>query len=192
MAPAVRVSSRVLLFTAVVAFGIHRVAAESGGIEVRVFDASGRNPVAGASVILSSALGMVRTTTVATSAKGVAFFPVLRPGGGYVVEVAAPGFARVRVVDVRVRIQEIARVPIRLVPEIHESVKVVERRAAVDLDKTSRATTFDDSFIQDLPSQGRFYQGRSRWPRGSWTRMGTGTRTFTGRGRRTSRRRWAG
>ena len=72
-------------------------AAETGGIEVRVYDASGKSPVPGASVTLSSALGMVGTTTVTTGAEGLVSFPVLRPGGGYAVEVAFPGFARVRV-----------------------------------------------------------------------------------------------
>ncbi len=154
------ISFRTATIAALLALAVGPAAAETGGIEVRVYDASGRSPVAGASVTLSSALGMVATTAVSTGADGVAFFPVLRPGGGYVVEVAFPGFARVRVTDVRVRIQEVSRIPIRLVSEIRESVKVVERRAEVDLDKTSRSTTFDDAFLQDLPSQGRFYQSR--------------------------------
>ncbi|MBZ5640102.1 MAG: TonB-dependent receptor [Acidobacteriia bacterium] len=159
MAPNSWSVSKVTLIAAVIALSVRSAAAESGGIEVRVFDASGRSPVAGVSVGLSNALGLVAAATVPTGADGVAFFPVLRPGGGYVVEVSTPGFARVRILDVRVRIEEVTRIPIRLVPEIRESVKVVERRAGVDLDRTSKTTTFDDTFIQDLPSQGRFYQG---------------------------------
>jgi hypothetical protein len=148
------------LFAALLALAAVPAAAESGGIEVRVYDAAGKSPVAGASVTLSSTLGMVATTTLVTKADGLASFPVLRPSGGYVVEADFPGFARVRITDIRVKIQEVTRVPIRLVSEIRENVKVVERRAEVDLDKTSRSTTLDDSFLQDLPSQGRTYQSR--------------------------------
>jgi hypothetical protein len=154
----VRVRALLLAGAALVSVCASPALAQSGGIQVQVFDASGKNPVAGASVTLSSAVGFVAATTVPTDGKGIASFPVLRVGGGYAVEVRYPAFARVRIVDIRVKTQDVDRISVRLVPEIEEHVKVVERRAAVDLDKTAKATTFDSEFLQDLPSQGRFYQ----------------------------------
>ncbi len=154
----VRFRALLLAGAALVSVWAAPASAQSGGIQVQVFDAAGKNPAAGASVTLSSAVGFVAATTIATDGRGIVSFPVLRVGGGYAVEVRYPGFARVRITDIRVKTQDVDRISVRLVPEIEERVKVVERRAPVDLDKTSKATTFDSEFLQDLPSQGRFYQ----------------------------------
>ena len=153
-----RASALVLASAVLLALAAAPAAAQSGAIEVHVFDASGKSSVAGASVTLSSAVAFVAKTTIVTDGKGIAAFPVLRVGGGYAVEVGLHGFARVRITDIRVKTADVNRVQIRLVPEIEERVKVVERRAPVELDKTSKTTTFDSEFLQDLPSQGRFYQ----------------------------------
>lgn len=134
------------------------LAAQSGGLRVHVYEAGGRTPLPGARVALSSARRLVAPVTVSADAEGRVAFPILPPGRGYVLEVSHPGYAKQRIGDLRVRLDDNEELSVYLSPEIRETVTVEAERGAVDLDRTSTSTSFPDSFIQDLPVPGRFYQ----------------------------------
>jgi len=59
----------------------------TGGLKIRVVDNSDKSAVIGAAVTLSNTNKFVATSTVMTDVNGVAVFPVLRSGQGYVVDV---------------------------------------------------------------------------------------------------------
>jgi len=143
------------------AFAVSMAAAQTGGLEVVVTD--GQNePLPGAVVTISHEQGYVKETGIETSPRGIADFPVLRATGssgiGYTVTVTFPGFAPLRLPGIRVRIGEVARLPVRLSEELVERVKVEATSDVVDLEQTAQAMKFSDEFIGDLPVPGRFYQ----------------------------------
>jgi len=130
----------------------------TGGLLVRVVDNSDKTAVIGAAVTLSNTSKLVATSTLITDVKGVALFPVLRAGPGYIVTVIMDGYAGIRQ-EVTVTNGQQKEVAIALAPEHVEKVVVIgDKGAAVDLDKNQTATTFDSDFIADLPVAGRFYQ----------------------------------
>lgn len=128
-----------------------------GSIRVTVVDASTR-PVVGARVTLRHSAGYVEPIALASDAAGIATFSVLRPGSGYSVEVEVAGFATVRVTDLRVKIDEVTRVPVHLLARIVDTVIVRARRGAVEMEDSTTNTRFDEDFLGDLPIKGRFYQ----------------------------------
>jgi len=148
---------RTALATIVVAAAITSAAAQSGALTVKVVDGADQIPLPGATVVLSSALQLVGESAVQTNIDGRAEFPILRPGGGYIVQVSMPGYATVRQDEIRVSISGAQTLTITLGEEITEHEKVVATRDVVDLEKSYQSTTFGDEFIQDLPVQGRFY-----------------------------------
>ena len=87
----------------------------SGGLNVRVLDSNG-DPLPGATVTISHETGNIKAYTTLTSGKGVAAFPVLRPGPGYIIEVSFPGFGARRETGIRVAIGEIQTLPIHKDP----------------------------------------------------------------------------
>ncbi len=150
--------SHVALASLVVAATVTAASAQSGGMKLHVYDAKNNESLPGAVVVLSHATGNVKTTTEQTDLDGNVVFPVLRAGGGYIVEVSFPGYAKVRLADQRVKIGESVSIPIGLSEAIQEKVEVVGRREVVDLERTETATRFSEEFVKDLPVQGRFYQ----------------------------------
>jgi outer membrane receptor protein involved in Fe transport len=148
--------ARTALAAIVIALAVTGAAAQSGGLTVLVVDANG--PLPGATVTISHETGYVKTTSMLTNAKGVAEFPVLRPGRGYIVEVSFPGYSARRQENIQIRISETTPLTIQLAAEIVERVQVVADSEVVDLEKTSPSSKFSDEFIQDLPVPGRFYQ----------------------------------
>ncbi len=132
--------------------------AQTGGIQVLVFDPGGKRPVPGVEVTLSSAERHVAATTVATDAQGMAYFPVLRAGSAYAVTVAHAGYARQEIAGIRVRSGQVTRLPVRLAPSFTEKVTLTSRTDAVELDRPETVTRFGGDFIEDLPVMGRFYQ----------------------------------
>lgn len=132
-------------------------AAQTGGLSVRVVDGSGA-PLPGATVTLSNDRGYVGTTSEICDRAGVVEFPVLRAGVGYRVEVQLPGFSTVRVVDLRVRIQQTLDVPVQLSSELVERVEAIATREVVSIEESQASTRFSDEFVRDLPVAGRFYQ----------------------------------
>ena len=141
---------------AVVAFSIVSVAAQTGGLTIKVVDSQG--PLAGATVTISNDHGYVRTTTVLTNAKGVVKFPVLRAGNGYVIEVGFRGMSVQRLSDIEISLNSVLPITIQMQAEFEESVTVRGASSTVALSTTSTTTRFSDDFIQDLPVAGRMYQ----------------------------------
>jgi hypothetical protein len=148
-----RVASAAIL----VALAVTSVAAQSGGLKVKVVDAEDNMELPGATVVLSNTQGFVDETAYQTNVKGIAEFPILRAGGGYVVEVRMPGYGTVRKTDVRVRIGQTENLVVAIGDAFVEKETVVATADVVDLEETRQTTKFSDEFIQDLPVQGRFY-----------------------------------
>ena len=148
---------RTVLATLVVACAVTAVSAQSGGLTVKVVDATDQSPLAGAKVVLTNTVQLVAETIAQTNIDGIIDFPILRPGGGYIIEVTLPGFAGVRKHEIRIKVSQNQTLTIPLGEEITEVEKVVATRDVVDIEKTAISTTFGDEFIQDLPVQGRFY-----------------------------------
>jgi hypothetical protein len=82
---------RAVLAVTLVILAVTSVAAQSGGLKVKVVDAEDNTGLPGATVILSNTQGLIDQTAYQTDAKGIADFPILRAGGGYVVEVQMSG-----------------------------------------------------------------------------------------------------
>lgn len=132
--------------------------AQTGGLEVWVFDAADRSPLIGATVSLANDQHLVAATALLTDDQGRARFPVLRAGQGYRVLVSMPGFGAQRSTDHRVHSSQTERLVFQLSPEQQETVSVSARRDVVDLDQAATTARFSDEFIQELPVPGRFYQ----------------------------------
>lgn len=140
------------------AAGAPPVLAQAGGLRVTVLEADSDRPLPGAAVRLWSETGRIAETVVATGADGVAEFPVLAAGGGYAIEIAAPGYGSRRVQELRVGSGDTRSLVVRLLPELRETARVVATSGTVDLDRTDSSVRFSDEFIQDLPVLNRFYQ----------------------------------
>ncbi len=128
----------------------------TGGLTVAVADADG--PLPGATVRVTHPEQRVGDYAERTDANGLAFFPVLPAGGGYVVEISSPGLGTVRLDAVRVAASGNRTLPVTLAGEYTERVRVLDRPPVVDLEKSATSTKFSDEFIHDLPVLGRFYQ----------------------------------
>ncbi len=130
----------------------------TGGLRIRVIDNSDKSEVIGAAVTLSNTSKLVATSTILTDVNGVALFPVLRGGSGYVITIILDGYAGIRQ-EVSVKVGTTQDVVIAMAPEMQDRVLVIgERGTAVDLDQNSTSTQFSSDFIADLPVAGRFYQ----------------------------------
>ncbi|HEX4824119.1 MAG TPA: hypothetical protein VFV19_07380 [Candidatus Polarisedimenticolaceae bacterium] len=132
-------------------------AQSSGGLKIRVIDNADKAPIIGASVTISNANRLVATTTLVADRNGVALFPVLRSGSGYVVTVIMDGYAGIRQ-ETSVGTDALKELVIAMVPEHVERVTIVDEKIPVDLDQNEASTRFTAEFIQDLPVAGRFYQ----------------------------------
>ncbi len=148
---------RLALAVCVIALAFSAASAQTGGLSVQVLDSDG-NPLPGATVTISNPLGYVGTSAVLSNKKGFADFPVLRPGEAYKIQVTFPGFSPFVQDDIRIRINDNQTLPIQMMSQVTERVKVVATTDVIDIDKTEASTKFSDSFIQDLPVPGRFYQ----------------------------------
>jgi hypothetical protein len=141
----------------VVTLAVTSVAAQSGGLHVTVVDAEDNTELSGATVVLSNTQGFVDETAYQTNVRGIADFPILRAGGGYVVEVRMPGYGTVRKTDLRVKIGQTVNLVVALGDAFVEKETVVATADIVDLEETRQTTKFSDEFIQDLPVRGRYY-----------------------------------
>ena len=147
---------RAMLIVAVAILAVSAVSAQTGGLVIKVVDSQG--PLPGAQVTITNENGYVKEATIVTNKSGVAEFPVLRAGGGFVIEVAFPGMATQRLSDLRIKLNERLPITVQLQAEFEEVVKVIGESDTVELEKTQTSTKFSDDFIQDLPVAGRFYQ----------------------------------
>ena len=141
----------------IVMLSVSAAFAQSGGITVSVLDGNG-SPLPGATVTISHETGSVKTTAQLTGANGKARFPVLRPGSGYSIHVAFPGYSPVRHEDLRVRSSGNLDLTIEMIQAIQEQVLVTAQRDVIDIDQSQSSTKFSADFIGDLPVPGRFYQ----------------------------------
>ena len=149
---------RSLAALAFVTLSVTVVSAQTaGGLKIRVIDNADKSEVIGAAVTVSNTNKLVATATIITDVKGIALFPVLRAGPGYVVQVIMDGYAGIRQ-EVSVTNGNTKDVVIALAPEHVEKVTVTAEKTSVDLDKNQTATKFSSEFIADLPIQGNFYQ----------------------------------
>ena len=143
--------------TLLVAAALTPVAAQSGGLVIQVLDAEVGSSLAGARVTLSNSIHLVAESSLLTDLNGLAEFPILQSGRGYVVLVEMRGYSSVREADLKVKIGSPQTVTIRIGKEVVETVRVEAVRDVVDLDEVTHSTTFDDDFIRNLPVQGRLY-----------------------------------
>ncbi len=149
--------TRIALVMLVGALAWTAAAAQTGGLRVVVRDAETEQPLAGAVVILSNKYQYVPETAQMTDRDGVAEFPVLRAGSGYVLQIQRTGYLGVRKEEVRVKASEVTEIPF-LLPRTETEKVVVEGKApVVQLEKTESSTTFNEEFIRDLPVEGRLY-----------------------------------
>ena len=155
MPPSLR---RVAPLVCTLIFAVSSAPAQTGGLEVAVIEAADGAPVTGAAVRLTNEQGFVAETVELTDVQGRAFFPVLRGGTHYVVEVSYPGFSTQRLGNVRVRNNQTERLVLALLPAHEEQIQVTAGPEVVDLSDTGLSTRFSEEFIADLPVAGRFYQ----------------------------------
>jgi len=145
------------LVCCVYALGITTAAAQTGSLSVEVVDAAGL-PLSGATVTISHETGYVKATTQRTDDDGRTEFPVLKPGGGYSVEIRHPDHGPRRYDDLRVRINDPLQLSIQLMELLEEQVTVVAQRDVIDMTDSATSYKFSDDFMVDLPVEGRLYQ----------------------------------
>jgi len=148
---------RWILAVSVVALVATGAVAQVGGLTVAVRDSESA-PLPGVTVTISHALSYVKTTSELTDKRGFVYFPVLRPGSGYSIQVSFPGSSPLRYDDIRVRLSEQQTLSVQMIEELEEEVRVTAERGVVDLDKSETSTKFSDAFMNDLPVLDRFYQ----------------------------------
>ena len=132
------------------------IAAETGGLRVSIVDKSG-NPVAGATVNISSPSSLVSRTAV-TDADGSARLQGLDPATNYTVVVAATGFEKITASDVAVVSGKNLSLGYSLGMSTLEAVLVTGASlAAVDTTSPIVSTTLTLDVVESLPT-GRNYQ----------------------------------
>jgi len=108
---------RTIIAACFVALTVVPAVAQTGGIDVRILDPSG-DPLPGATVTISHPTDYVKATSQQSNKYGTAVFPVLRATGnagvGYTIQISMPGFSTVQFTDVKVRIGETVRLPIKI------------------------------------------------------------------------------
>lgn len=154
--PAIRI--RCALLCGLWLAGLAPALAQSGSILVRVYDASDRSVLPGATVALTNVQRLIAPVNQVTDAQGRAEFPILRAGSGYVVTVTLPGFGSQRRSDERVNSGKSLTLEFLLGRALEERVQVLGGSRVVDLDQVGGSSKFTDEFIEDLPAPGRFYQ----------------------------------
>ena len=69
---------------------------QTGGLRIQVLDGADHKPLPGATIVLTSAAGPVPESERHADIDGIAYFPILPPGEGYVVLVTMPGYVTAR------------------------------------------------------------------------------------------------
>ena len=147
--------TRTILAGCFVLLAVSTAVAQTGGITVAVLDEDGQ-PLPGATVTISNELGYVKTTSSLTDKRGIVEFPVLRPGDGYAIQVAFPGYSPLRREELHVRLSQKLPVTLQMFEEYQEVVRVKATTPTIEIDKASSSTRFTDDFISDLPVPGSF------------------------------------
>jgi len=136
--------------------------AQTGGIKVKVFEVledGSQDPLPGATVRLTEANGRIEPQVRMTDINGEALFPIVPVGSTYVLEVVMPGYAGVRLTDVKVISDQVQNIPVGLSPALNEVVNVTGETKVVELSTgTTSATAISEEAFADLPIFGREYQ----------------------------------
>ncbi|HSE20463.1 MAG TPA: carboxypeptidase regulatory-like domain-containing protein [Pyrinomonadaceae bacterium] len=127
----------------------------SGEISGLVTDPSGA-AVSGASVTVSNkATGATRNVT--TNNDGLYSFPSLRPGI-YELKVEQSGFKTVRLDNVKIEVQQTARLDVSLeVGQVDEMVTINSSAALLNSENTTLGTVIENKIVTELPLNGRQY-----------------------------------
>lgn len=142
--------------------GVFAATGETGKVQVVVHAVTARGarqPMSGAQVTLAEEGTPAPARAQATGPDGLAEFPALPAGDGYVVSVTAVGRLPLVKRGVRVAPGTTTVVEFGLLPELTQETTVKARRPMVELDGESAAsTTISGDEFQDLPIFGRDYQ----------------------------------
>ena len=129
----------------------------TGTIKVTVLDDSDfEMAVPGAVVTLSGDSLIGGQQVREADPNGEAIFSKLLPGR-YVVDVTKEGFTGVRVTDVQVNVNRTSPITVNLPTGEMEIVEVEAKKAAVDVNSTSRGEVLTKEFLERIPA-GRSYQ----------------------------------
>jgi len=82
------------------------VGSHTGDLRVQVLDGANHKPLPGATIVLTSAARLVPESESHANIDGIADFPILPPGDGYVVLVTMPGYVTVRRGDIGIKISQ--------------------------------------------------------------------------------------
>src|SRR4030095_3048481 len=127
----------------------------SGEISGLVMDPSGA-AVSGANVtITNKATGAARNVT--SNSEGLYSFPSLGPGV-YELKVEQSGFKTVRLDNVKIEVQQTARLDVTLeVGQVDEMVTINRSVALLNSENTTLGTVIENKIVTELPLNGRQY-----------------------------------
>jgi hypothetical protein len=129
----------------------------TGSIKVAVIDDSDfEMAIPGATVTLSGESLIGGDQTREADPNGEVAFAKLLPGI-YVLDVTKDGFTGVRVTEVQVTVNRVAQIPVTLSAGDMEIIEVEAKKAAVDVNSTSRGEVLTKEFLERIPA-GRSYQ----------------------------------
>ena len=121
----------------------------AGTLTVTVYDENA-DPLAGALVRVSHGLGRAES---ATGADGTATFAGIARGAGYTVAARLSGYIPAARDDVAVRAGRITEVPLQLIPELTETIRVEADAPVVDTGSTHTSTTLSMSPPPPAPTR---------------------------------------
>jgi len=153
-----RMRSMPLMLASVAMVSVLAVAGKaqtSGDITGLVSDASGA-AVTGASVtVTNKATGASRN--VITNNEGLYAFPSLLPGV-YELKVEQSGFKTTRLDNIRLEVQQTARLDVRMeVGTVGESVAISSTAALLNAENATVGTVIENKIVTELPLNGRQY-----------------------------------
>jgi hypothetical protein len=131
------------------------VAQTSGEISGLVTDPSGAAVTGAGVTITNKATGATRNVT--TNSEGLYSFPSLGPGI-YELKVEQSGFKTVRLDNVKIEVQQTARLDVSLeVGQVDEMVTIDSSVALLNSENTTLGTVIENKIVTELPLNGRQY-----------------------------------
>ena len=130
-----------------------QVATKTGAVYGKVVDDQ-KNPLPGVVVTLESTL--IPSQTATTGSTGGFRFANLPPGT-YSLNFSLEGFTELRQEEVRVSIGSTVELNTTLKPSLQEEFTVVGETPTVDTTETGNQSTFNQDYLQEVPS------GRDPW-----------------------------
>lgn len=151
-----RIATLVMLMTALLLPSTLLAQTTAGSVKGEIVDQADE-PMAGVKLTISgdNLIGGVKTSE--TSEDGQFRFLGLAPGE-YRVDAEKEGFKTIIRTNLQVSMGRTVRVRLVMeVPEVGETVEVIDRRPVVDTEQTAQSITFNTEFLQNLPT-GRSFQ----------------------------------